>query len=79
MTTKQTIMDIAKRSSYGGFVDTDGRWCLTRNAEEFKAFLEEAFGFIVVDCRPTAGSAAVATTNEGYCIAWNGHCSYKPT
>lgn len=79
MTTKQAIMDTAKRRSHGGFVDTDGRWCLTTNAEEFKAFLEDTFGFTVVDCRPADGSTAIAITIEGYRIAWNGHCSCAPT
>lgn len=75
MTTKERIIAAANRSSYGGYVDTDGAWCQTRNAEEFKAFLEKAFAFSVTACRATVTSTAVATTADGYRISWNGHCS----
>lgn len=74
MTTKQSIIAASNRCSYGGYVNTDGAWCQTRNAEEFKAFLVKELGFSVTDCRETAASTAVAITTDGYRIAWNGHC-----
>lgn len=79
MTTRERIVEAANRKpaygdAPGGFVNTDGDWCATRTPEEFKAFLENNFGFEVTDCRSTAGSAAVATTACGLRIAWNGYC-----
>lgn len=74
MTTKQKIIEAATRREYGGFVNTDGEWCMTRSPKEFKEFLEKEFGFEVVECKEMAGSTAVATTSDGYVIAWNGHC-----
>lgn len=77
MTTKQKIIEAATRREYGGFVNTDGEWCMTRNPEEFKAFLEDEFGFEVVECKEAPGSTAIATTSDGYEIAWNGHCAKR--
>lgn len=74
MTTKQKIIEAATRREYGGFVNTDGEWCMTRSPKEFKAFLEKEFGFEVVECKEMAGSTAIAVTSDGYEIAWNGHC-----
>lgn len=61
MTTKQRIIEAATRREHGGFVNTDGKWCMTRSPEEFKVFLEKEFGFEVVECKAMAGSTAVAT------------------
>lgn len=74
MTTKQKIIEVATRTKLGGFVNTDGKWCMTRTPEQFKAFLEKEFGFEVVECKETAVSTAVAVTSDGYEIAWNGYC-----
>ena len=78
MTTRQKIVEAANRIGWGGhrggFVNTDGDWCLTRTPQEFKAFLEQAFGFKVVACKATAESTAIAVTADGYKIAWNGYC-----
>lgn len=74
MTTKQKIIEAATRREYGGFVNTDGKWCMIRNPEEFKAFLEDEFGFEVVECKEAPGSTAIAVTADGYVIAWNGYC-----
>ena len=77
MTTKQKIIEAATRREYGGFVNTDGEWCMTRNPEEFKAFLEDEFGFEVVECKEAPGSTAIAVTADGYVIAWNGYCGKR--
>ena len=77
MTTRQKIIEAATRDQFGHFVNTDGEWCMTRSPKEFKAFLEKEFGFEVVECKEMAGSTAVATTSDGYVIAWNGHCSKR--
>ena len=77
MTTKQKIIEAATRREYGGFVNTDGEWCMTRSPKEFKEFLEKKFDFEVVECKEMAGSTAVATTSDGYVIAWNGYCSKR--
>ena len=77
MTTRQNIIEAATRDQMGHFVNTDGKWCMTRNPGEFKAFLEDEFGFEVVECKATAGSTAIAVTADGYVIAWNGYCGKK--
>lgn len=77
MTTRQKIIEAATRDQFGHFVNTDGKWCMTRNPEEFKAFLEDEFGFEVVECKEAPGSTAIAVTADGYVIAWNGYCGKK--
>lgn len=77
MTTRQKIIEVATRTEHGGFVNTDGEWCMTRTPEQFKAFLESEFWFEVVECKATAGSTAIAVTADGYVIAWNGYCGKK--
>ena len=72
MTSKTKIIETAK---HRGFVDTDGDWCMTRNSEEFKTFLEKNFGFKIISCKPTETSTAIAQTVDGYIIAWNGYCT----
>lgn len=73
MTTKEKIINAASKE-YGGFVNTDGAWCMTRTPEQFKAFLENTFGFEVTECKSANNSMAVAITNDGLTIAWNGYC-----
>ena len=73
MTVKEMVMNAANRGEYGGFANTDGDWCATRNASEFKSFLQK-HGFTVTKCRETAHSTAIAETEEGFSIAWNGYC-----
>ena len=73
MTTREDIIRAAEME-YGGFVNTDGEWCMTRNAEEFKRFLEETFGFEVIVCKEIGGCTAYARTACGLNIAWNGYC-----
>lgn len=73
-TTKETIIETANQSEIGGFVNTDGDWCMTRTPEQFKEMLESYFGFEVIECKETAHSTAIATTKCGLLIAWNGHC-----
>lgn len=73
-TNKDKIIKAANRTTEGGFVNTDGAWCMTRNPEEFKSMLEYFFGFNVIECIKTKYSTAVATTECGLKIAWNGHC-----
>lgn len=80
MTTKQNIMDAAVRKTFvpgftGDFVNTDGKWCLCRTPEEFKTFLESEFGFKVVRCYETETATAIAETEDGYKIAYNGYCT----
>lgn len=72
-TTKEKIIERANEN-YGGFVNTNGAWCLTRTPEQFKEMLEHFFGFEVIECKSTDGSSAIATTKCGLQIAWNGHC-----
>ena len=59
--------------STGGYVCTDGKWCMTRTPEEFKALIEE-LGFKVKECKGTSFSTAIAVTEDGYLFAWNGYC-----
>lgn len=73
MTTKEKIIEAVSKA-HGGFVDTDGAWCMTRTAAQFKEMLEKEFGFKVTACAPATGSTAVATTSDGLKIAWNGYC-----
>ena len=72
-TTKEKIIERANEN-YGGFVNTNGAWCLTRTPEQFKEMLEHFFGFEVIECKSTDRSSAIATTKCGLQIAWNGHC-----
>lgn len=73
MTTKGKIINTASKE-HGGFVDTDGAWCMTSSPEQFKTFLENTFGFEVLECKSTNYSTAVAFTADGLQIAWNGYC-----
>lgn len=73
MTTKETIINAAAKE-YGEFVNTDGAWCMTRTPEQFKNFLENKFGFEVIECKATTYSTAVAITADGLRIVWNGYC-----
>ena len=73
MTTKEKIINTASKE-HGGFVNTDGAWCMTRTPAQFKAFLENAFGFEVTECKTEKNSTAVAITADGLQIAWNGYC-----
>jgi len=73
-TTKEKISETAK-TSYGGYVNTNGAWCTTRTPEQFKEMLETCFGFEVTECKETSGSTAIATTKCGLKIAWNGFCT----
>ena len=74
MVTKKSVISAASESPYGGFVNTDGEWCMTRTPDQFKRFLEERLGFIVTKCQSTNSSTAIATTVEGIQIFWNGFC-----
>lgn len=73
-TTKERIIETANQPEIGGFVNTDGDWCMTRTPEQFKEMLESYFGFEVIECKATAHSKAIAKTKCGLQIAWNGHC-----
>lgn len=76
-TTKEKIIERANENycgTYGGFVNTDGAWCITRTPEQFKEMLEYFFGFEVIDCKSKPGCTAIATTKCGLEIAWNGYC-----
>ena len=72
-TTKEKIIESAKRD-HGGFVCTDGAWCMTRTTKEFADMLEYFFGFQIEKCEEKEGCSALATTKDGYIIAWNGYC-----
>lgn len=75
-TTKEEIIEKANNGGMrGGFVNTDGAWCATENAEEFKEMLEHFFGFEIALCKETKYSTAVAITKCGLKIAWDGNCS----
>lgn len=79
MATKEQIIEAANRFSKtwgikGGYVNTDGAWCSTRNPEQFKKFLEETYGFTVIRCTSTDHCTALAVTACGLEIAWNGYC-----
>lgn len=75
-TTREKIIERAKEGGmYGGFVCTDGAWCMTRTTQEFKEMLEHFFGFKIVQCKETKYSTAIAITECGLKIAWNGNCS----
>lgn len=73
MTTKEKIINTASET-HGGFVNTDGEWSMTSTPEQFKAFLEKSFGFVVTKCKSSNTSTAVAFTADGLQIAWNGYC-----
>ena len=36
--------------------------------------LEHFFGFQIEKCEEKEGCSALATTKDGYIIAWNGYC-----
>ena len=72
-TTKEKIINVA-RQDHGGFVCTDGAWCMTRTPKEFANMLEHFFGFRIESCEEKEGCSALATTKDGYTIAWNGYC-----
>ena len=79
MTTKDQIIAAANRvnKTYGikgDYVDTDGAWCRTSNPAEFKQFLEETYGFVITKCAATDHCTALAVTDCGLEIAWNGFC-----
>lgn len=76
MTTKEKIINAASKE-HGGFVNTDGAWCMIRTPEQFKVFLENTFGFEVIECNSANNSTAVAITADGLEIAWNGYCRKK--
>lgn len=76
MTTKEQIIETAYKFQ-GGFVDTDGAWSLCRNPKEFKGFLEREYGFIVTECAGTGYSSAIAYTEDGLLIAYNGYVRRK--
>lgn len=73
-TSKEKIIEVANGNPIGGFVNTDGVWCITRSPKEFKEMLEHFFGFTVISCVKTEHSTAIATTECGLQIAWNGYC-----
>lgn len=58
----------------GGYVCTDGEWCLCTTPKKFQAYLE-SLGFEIKRCYSTSRSNAVAETKDGYMIAYNGNCS----
>lgn len=74
MTTKEKIIEAASKA-YGGFVNIDGAWRMTETPGQFKTFLENTFGFEVIECKATTYCTAIATTACGLSIAWNGYCS----
>lgn len=73
MTNKEMIIATANKQ-YGGFVNTDGEWCMASDPVAFKRMLEN-LGFVVVECKETSISTAVAVTEDGYRIAYNGYCT----
>ena len=73
MTNKEMIIATANER-HGGFVNTDGEWCMASNPVAFKKMLED-MGFTVVKCNETHNSTAVAITEDGYRIAYNGYCT----
>lgn len=78
MTLREKMIEAANlEKTGGGFVSTDGEWCMTRTPEEFKAFIEKQ-GFEVVSCLETRESTAIALTKDGYKFAWNGNCTKCP-
>ena len=74
-TKKEKIIEVANRDC-GGFVNTDGAWCMTRTPQEFAEMLEHFFGFQIESCVERNGCSALATTKDGYLIAWNGYCKH---
>ena len=79
-TTREHIIETAKSKSFGGFVNTDGDWGACRTPREFARFLEECFGFDVVDCEKTEVGPAVAIIQMGrriLFVANNGHVSFR--
>lgn len=73
MTTKEKIISTTSKE-HGGFVNTDGAWCMTRTPAQFAAYLERMYGFEIIDCKSDKGSTAIAITSDGLMIAWNGYC-----
>ena len=47
---------------------------MTRSPKEFADMLEHFFGFQIEKCEEKEGCSALATTKDGYIIAWNGYC-----
>ena len=76
-TTKEKILERANESFLGvqgGFVCTDGAWCTTSTPQEFSEMLSHFFGFKIVECKETSRSTAIAITECGLHISWNGFC-----
>ena len=81
--TREMIIQAAERVSpmfgkIGSFVNTDGEWCTCTTPAKFKTYLER-LGFTVVRCYSTSFSTAIAETEDGYMIAYNGNCMLTPT
>ena len=72
MTTKEMVIATANERN-GGFVNTDGDWSMASNEDAFRKMLEK-LGFTVIECKETYNSTAVAITEDGYRIAYNGYC-----
>lgn len=72
-TTKKEIIETANQP-HGGFVNTGGEWEATKTPKQFKEMLEKNFKFKVVKCYETKHSTAIAITEEGIEVAWNGYC-----
>lgn len=66
--------EVIKTAANGGFVNTDGAWCMASNPAKFRAYLEH-IGFEVVECKETRNSTAIAITADGIRICYNGYCS----
>ena len=73
MTTKEMIITTANEQ-HGGFVNTDGEWSAANDPTKFRRMLEK-LGFTVIECKETYNSTAVAITEDGYRIAYNGYCT----
>lgn len=74
--TKQDIIDKAFQSRNGGqlrggYVSTDGAWCLTRSPEELANLLRN-LGFTVTKAYATVTCTAIVETVENVRAAWNG-------
>ena len=74
--TKEIIMEVANRpgrmlGGEGGYVDTDGEWCLCHTPAKLKKYIE-SLGFKVVKATKTCGCSAWIETACGYGMAYTG-------
>ena len=74
--TYSEILDAATRSKYGGYVNTDGDWCLTRSPEEFSIYLSKIVPFDIILFGCTCNCSAFVVFSNNLKCYFNGFCTF---